>query len=171
MSEAEITTATEPDFDTLVALAPSWYRSLRARNRSPRTVQSYRLAVDQLIAFLHDAGMPTRAGAVKREHVEAFISHVLDTRAAATARQRFASLQQFFKWLEEEGEVERNPMGRMKPPTVDVPTSPILTDDELVALIKTARTIGPNKFETTRNEAIIRLFIDTGARLGEVAAM
>lgn len=171
MSEPEITTATEPDFDTLVVLAPSWYRSLRARNRSPRTVESYRLAVDQLIAFLHDAGMPTRAGAVKREHVEAFIGHVLDTRAAATARQRFASLQQFFKWLEEEGEVERNPMGRMKPPTIDVPTIPILTDDELAALIKAARTMGPSKFETTRNEAIIRLFIDTGARLGEVAAM
>ncbi len=171
VSEPDITTTTPTDFDTIEALAPSWYLSLRSRGRSPRTIQGYKLAAEQLSRYLQDTGMPIRVSAIKREHVEAYIVYMLDNRAAATARQRYASLQQFFKWLLEEGEITRNPMERMQPPTVDQPVVPILTDDELRQLITASRIIGANQFEKRRDEAILRLFIDTGARLGEVARM
>ena len=67
---------------------------------------------------------------------------MLDNHAAATGRQRYASLQQLFKWLLEEGEITQNPMARMRPPTVDQPVVPILTDDELRKIITASRIVG-----------------------------
>lgn len=45
-------------------LARSFRRDLQARNRSPRTVQTYMEAIDQLGAFLQAEDMPTTASAV-----------------------------------------------------------------------------------------------------------
>ena len=67
--------------------------------------------------------MPLEAAKLRREHVERFIDHLVQTYEPATAANRFRSLQQFFKWLEEEGEVPASPMARMRPPTV--PEDPV----------------------------------------------
>ena len=45
----------------LAALARSFERALRAANRSPRTIATYRQATTQLVAFLATQGMPTEA--------------------------------------------------------------------------------------------------------------
>jgi len=71
-------TATDVRID-IPALLPSWQRSLRAARRSPRTVQSYTEAAEQLSDFLVRKGMPTAVTSIRREHVEAFIED-LDSR-------------------------------------------------------------------------------------------
>ena len=47
--------------------------------------------------------MPTDVTEIAREHVEAFILHLGDTRSALTAETRFRGLRRFFAWCEEEG--------------------------------------------------------------------
>lgn len=106
-------TASVSDLSTLV---PSWSLSLEAENKSPRTIESYTDATSQFAAFLRERGMPTDVGAIAREHVDAFVVHLRDTRSASTAETRFRGLRRFFAWLEDEGEVERSPMYRMRPP-------------------------------------------------------
>jgi site-specific recombinase XerD len=71
-----------------------------------------------------------------------------------------------FKWLYEEGEIDRNPMDRVRPPKVSEQPVPVLFDDELRKLIGAA---AGKSFDERRDEAIIRLLIDTGMRLGEIA--
>ena len=66
---SEVPTATT--VGDLASLVPSWARSLRATNRSPKTLTTYVGAANQLIAFLASRGMPTDAAKVRREHVEA----------------------------------------------------------------------------------------------------
>ena len=58
----------------------SFLRSLRAQNLSERTVETYRDSVSQFAAFLAEKGMPTTPAAITREHVEAFIAHLLERR-------------------------------------------------------------------------------------------
>lgn len=152
----------------LRTLLPSWQRSLRASNRAPRTVETYTLAVEQLIAFLRDSGMPLEASAITREHVESFIEHVLETRSDQTARQRFASLQQLFNWLVEEGEIKTSPMARMKPPAVPEKPVRVIPDDDVKKLLKAC---DGKSFEQLRDTAIIRVLLDTGVRLAEIAGM
>jgi site-specific recombinase XerD len=104
----------------------SFTRDLRARNRSPRTIQSYRETVRLFQAFLADRGMPSEVTSIAREHVEAWIEDLLDRFRPATAAIRSRSLQQFFRWLVEDGEILESPMRRMHPPAVPEEPPPVL---------------------------------------------
>lgn len=86
----------------------------------------------------------------------------------ATASNRYRALQVFFKWLVEEGEIKVSPMANMKPPRVPEEPPPVLSDDQLRRLLKACEG---RDFETRRDMAIIRLFVDTGMRLSELSGL
>ena len=111
--------------DLLASLA----LSLRAKNRSPKTIHRYLLAAEQLATFLGTGDLTS----VTKAEVERFISHCLQTKASATAAQRNRSLQQFYRWLEAEGEVALSPMARLKPPTIQERPVSVITDDAIRA--------------------------------------
>jgi len=159
-----MTTASLP----ISELLDSFELHLRAKNRAPKTIVSYRLAVDQLVSYLDDDGRATAPELITKGDIEAFLAHFLATRASATARQRYASLSQFFKWAAAEGEIGADPMEKISPPQVIEQPVPVLTVDQLRALIKACEG---NGFEGRRDEAIIRLFADTGMRLGEMTGL
>ena len=159
-----------PDTDVgdLSSYIRSWIRSLRARNLSPKTVKTYREAAEGLAAWLDRTGGPADLGAIRREHVEGFIVHLLDTATDSTANNRYRGLQQFFKWALEEGEIQDDPMSRMKPPVVTEKPVPILSDDMLK---KPLKACAGREFTELRDTAIIRVLIDTGMRREEFATI
>ena len=81
--------------DILPNLA-SFGRHLRAENLSPKTIDTYCESATQLANYLADQGMPLEVANLRRDHIEAFISHLLDTRKPATAHNRFRGVQAFF---------------------------------------------------------------------------
>jgi site-specific recombinase XerD len=150
------------------ALLPSWQRSLRAARRSPRTVQSYTESAEQLSDFLVRRGMPTAVDSIAREHVESFIEDLDSRFRPATVAVRYKSLKQLFRWLLEEGEITSDPMARMRLPSVPEDPPAVLTDIQLRALLKACEG---QDFVDRRDTAIVRTFIDTGARLAEMAGL
>jgi len=132
MPKSAVTVASVND---IPALQRDFERSQRAARRSPRTIQTYREAISQLAAFLERSGMPTAVTSLRREHVEAFMDELNQRTKPATASNRFRALQQFFRFLEEEGEVERSPMERMRRPTVPVEPVPVLSTEQLRSLL------------------------------------
>ncbi|MCH7811391.1 MAG: tyrosine-type recombinase/integrase [Chloroflexi bacterium] len=164
----ESDTAGDVNLDILEAL-DSFRRHLRAANLSPKTIYTYTESAGQLASFLRDQGMPTAVAGITREHCEAWITHLLDNRSPATASIRFRGVQQLWKWLVEEGEIKQSPMARMRRPFVPENPPPVLRDDELRALLATCER--GRDFEERRDYAIFRLFIDTGARLNEIAGL
>ncbi len=78
------------------------------------------------------------------------------------------SLQQVWRWLVEEGEIERSVFERMRPPQVPEQPVPILAEEELAALLDVCKG---NTFENRRDTAIIRLFLDTDTRCGDLAGL
>lgn len=166
LSRAPAPDATASDLATNMA---SFARHLRAENKAPSTIVTYRRAVDQLADFLARTGMPTSVGAIRREHIEAFLVDLQESaHRPATVAQRFRSLQQFFKWLAEEGEIRETPMARMRSPLVPETPPPVLRPEQLRALLATC---AGTSFADRRDAAIIRLFLDTGARRAEVAGL
>lgn len=153
---------------SLAVLAVSWERSLRAERKSPKTIANYLDAARQLREYLEAAGMPTEAASLRREHVEAFLVDLAARRSASTVATRFRGLQQFFRWLTEEGEVEQSPMARMRPPAIPEAEVPVLSDDDLRRLVKACEG---REFDERRDMAIIRLFLDTGMRRSELAEL
>ncbi|MBV8949415.1 MAG: tyrosine-type recombinase/integrase [Actinobacteria bacterium] len=150
----------------LVLLSQSFRRYLRAANRSPRTVETYMEAVRQFLAFIDGRGMPTVAAWVRREHVEAYILALQELgRKPATISNRFRALQQFWKFLVDEGEVTESPMRRMPSPQVPEQPVAVLAESQLRALLATCAD--RKLFENVRDDAIIRLLVDTGMRRAE----
>jgi site-specific recombinase XerC len=74
----------------------------------------------------------------------------------------------FTKWLAAEGELEADPTVGMHAPHVPEEPVPVLSDDQLRALLAACKGTG---FAERRDTAIIRLFVDTGMRLGEMAGL
>lgn len=99
---------------TLAALADSWALTLEAENKSARTVAIYTESVRYLADFLAERGMPTTVAHLTREHIEAYLAHVLANRKASTASIRYRSLRRFFDWCAEDGEISESPMRNMK---------------------------------------------------------
>ena len=81
---------------------------------------------------------------------------------------RSRAIQQFFRWLVDDEHIDVDPMGKMKAPFVPAQPVPILTEADLKALLATCQS---KYFEDRRDEAIIRLFADTGMRRGELLGM
>jgi site-specific recombinase XerD len=154
--------------DDLAVLLPDWRTHLRARNIAPSTVSSYLTVGDNLLRYLTEQGMPTRAGRVRRDHLEAFLADLVDRVAPATVAKHYRSLQQLFRWLVEDGEITTSPMERMRPPQVPEQPVDIFTDDELTRLLAAAKG---NSFENRRDTALLRFLIDTGMRAAELCGL
>ena len=146
----------------------SFDRSLRAQQRSPLTRDQYLMSVGQMVDFFATHGMPDEAAKVTREHVETFLAEFAETHAPATVQTRYKCLKLFFAFLLEEGELTRDPMAHMKPPSVPEVPVPVLALDQLEALL---RTCTGRDFVNRRDNAIIRLFVDTGMRRGELSGL
>jgi len=112
---------------TIEEAKASFARSLRAANNAPRTVQTYLDALGHFERFLAARGMPREGGAIRREHVEAFLVALQDSgRRAASVANRYRSLQQFFRWLVEDDEIQASPLARMRAPAVPVQPPEVL---------------------------------------------
>ena len=163
------TSPTRAATSPLAADIASFRRHLAARNISPRTERTYIDAALQFEEFLGRKGLPVALAAIHREHVEAFIADQLSRYRPATAHNRYRSLQAFFRWALEEELIALSPMERMKPPIVGELLAPMLNDDQLRALLRVC--CADHTFAGRRDEAIIRVLLDSGARRAEIAAL
>jgi site-specific recombinase XerD len=162
---ARVTAQSVGDLATLI---PSFQRSLRASNKSPKTIATYSEAAEQLLAFLRESGTPTQVTKIGREHVEAFIEKLVQTKSPATANNRYRSLTSLFNFLVDFGEITTSPMAKMKPPRVPEVPVPVLTDEQLTKLLATCEGKGKDTLEDRRDAAVLRLFLDSGMRLSEL---
>ncbi len=102
---------------------------------------------------------------VTKAHIESFQAWMIETRSPPTALNKHKSLQQFFKYLLEEEEIDRSPMERVKQPQTPQKLVPIMGDDDTKKLLDGTKG---KTFMSLRDEALIRLYYNTGARLSEI---
>jgi site-specific recombinase XerD len=155
-------------YGTLEGLIPSWERSLRAANRSSKTVRSYGDTARLFDTFTREHFGIIAVDNITRDVVETFMEDQLARWRPATAGVRFRSLRVMFKWLLSEGEIRVNPMANMPVPFQPEVLVEAVPDDRLEKLLKACE--GPT-FEERRDHAIIRLMNDSGIRLAECAGL
>jgi len=154
--------APEPD---LAVLLPSWELHLRAERKSPQTVKTYGDGVRRYLGYCTDQGLST----LDRTSLASFIASLLGAGAEpATARSRHLAVRRFATWLLEEGEIDHDPFVGLHPPKLDVRVVEPLSDDQLRALLKAC---AGTEFRDRRDEAVLRLMLETGSRAGEVVSM
>ncbi len=161
-------TADATHSEDLHALVRSWTRSLRARNLSPKTVRTYGDSALQFAAHVSAHAPDVAPADLQRRHVEEFLADLAGRAAAATVSVRYRGLQQFFGWMVDEEEIARSPMERMRTPEVPEQPVPVVALADARELLAACEGKG---FAERRDTAVIRLFLDTGMRLSELAGL
>lgn len=156
----------------LGALLPSWVLSLCADRKSSVTVKTYTDGVRFYLAWCTEAG----ADPLARSSLRAWIAALLDGgNQPATARSRQLAVRRFASWLTEEGEIPEDPFLGIKPPKLDSKVIEPLTAEELrrllAACVPPKGAVPAEAMRCRRDEAILRLMLETGTRAGEVVAL
>jgi site-specific recombinase XerD len=160
--------------DDLGELLQDWARHLRGRNRAPRTIDSYLEVGNAFRGFLVREGRSTLIGDIGRREVEDYLLDLAERNhdrtpgkaiSAATVARHYRSLQQLFRWLEHEEEIQQSPFVKMSPPAVPEQPVPLLTSDEIARVLDACKGSG---FEERRDTAVFRLLLDSGLRVAEL---
>jgi site-specific recombinase XerD len=149
-------------------LLGSWVIHLRAERKSPRTIRIYSTQVRSFAGWLTDRGIDPTVEALRSAHIKAFLADEADRVESSTLVVRFKGLQQFAKWCVREGELDADPFAGMAVPKMTVKDVPVLSDDQLAALVKACQG---TTFNDRRDEAVVRVMLETGCRIGEVAQL
>src|SRR5919197_227725 len=113
-------------------LLRSFERHLRALTRSDNTIASSLEGARQAERFLATRGRTLTDA--RRADLEAFLADLLARRSASTAATRHKVLCILYRWLQEEDEVDQNPMARVKAPIVPEQPVPIVAEEGLQRL-------------------------------------
>ncbi len=154
----------------LDALVPSWRLHLLAERKTDGTIKTYLAGVRPYLewcaAGAHDP--------LDRAILQVWTTGLLEAgRSPSTAKTRMMAVRHFSRWLAEEGEIPADPFLRMRPPKVDQPIIPVLSEAQLQALVKacapptTEERTGLPSLRHRRDEAIVRLLLATGMRASE----
>ena len=152
----------------LAELIPSFERHLRAKNLAPRTITSYVDAAHEFDAWLTKQAGVLDVTEIRQEHVENYIDSILSRASASHGATHFRRLQQLWRWLADEEEVDLSPMRRMSPPKIPEQPVPIVPEDDLRALLAACEG---RDFTDRRDAAIVRVLIDCGVRASELIGL
>lgn len=145
--------------------------ALRAENKSPGTIDVYLDGARRYLRWCEPADVVPMA----RISLHTWMAELLDTGSApGTVRTRHLAVRRFSAWLIATGQLAGDPFVGIKGPAQRYPVVMPLTDDQLRALIATCATPTHRRDEPLhhrRDEAIIRLMMETGIRAGELIAL
>lgn len=120
-------------------------RWLEEHDRSPVLTEATRAAIREWLATLADRGLEP-----------------------GTIRTRYKGLHRFLGWCVEEGELDAHPMKGLDVPHAPAKPVPILSDEELAALLKAC---GGKAWTDLRDTAVVRLLLDCGIRVSELSGL
>lgn len=150
-------------------LAASFGRHLRAERLSDRTVVIYGQAVRYFSDWLVSQGREPTVSELTKAAIREWLATLADRGLEpGTIRTRHLSMNRFCRWLVDEEELDKNPLVGLKLPTPSQKPVPVVPDDDLVRLL---RTCSGRSFRERRDEAIIRLLLDTGVRISEACGL
>jgi site-specific recombinase XerD len=155
--------------EDLESLRASFNRSLRVEGKADRTLVLYGQSITYFSAWLTQRGQPADLSSLDRETVLRWFDYLRHRGlATGTIQTRWRGLRRFTNWLLAEGIIHDDPLAGIIIDKPEPPPVPILTDDELAALLNACKG---TKFVDRRDEAVIRLLIDCGLRVSEVTGI
>ncbi|WP_254240472.1 tyrosine-type recombinase/integrase [Allokutzneria sp. A3M-2-11 16] len=147
-------------------LLQSWALHMSAARLSKQTIKSYRVGVEQFLAWCETKGIEP---ALIKDNVNAFIVDLEDQgKGDATLVARQLAVRRFSWWLDKEDEIDRDRLLGLTAPRLDQRALVPLTEDEILALIGTCAS---KSFVDRRDEAVIRFMAETFVRAEETINM
>lgn len=134
----------------------------RARSLSPKTLDWYRMIGERLAAYRDAQKAPAGLGSLTTAEARAWVVALQRSGLAPVSVAGFVrGLKAISAWWAAEGYVPEDPLRRLVRPRAPQRLIQTLTPAELERLLAVARS---------RERLLIGILLDTGLRLGEVAA-
>jgi len=157
------------------------------RNVSPHTVSGYLQDLTQFVALAFPGPQtrpPYNWRGPDRFTARGFlVKFAKEGAAPATTRRKLSALRAFYRFLEREAAIERNPFGGLRGPRLSKRLPQILTVTQVLVLLeapvqslasreKTGAKLDPHAvYAALRDAAILELLYSTGARISEAAGL
>jgi site-specific recombinase XerD len=149
-----------------------WDLILRSGTVVDGTRVVYMRGVRQFLTWLLDSNPQVGEPAhVTGLHVAGWLGHLTTVgRSEATRRVRLLAVTFWFDYMrgEVDSGVTTNPCHAVALPVPKEKPVPVIPDDELIALLATCK---PGAFTDRRDEAMLRLMLDTGIRRAELVGI
>lgn len=142
------------------------------RQLSSHTIEAYRRDLGDLVSFL-DGYFDSRDWAwddVDRLAVRAYLSHLsMSKLKRRSIARKLSSARSFFRFLQREGLIERNPARQIRAPRHGRVLPGYLTQREMTRLFELATLRnGESDWKGVRDRALVELLYSAGLRLSEV---
>jgi site-specific recombinase XerD len=153
-------------------LLPDWELAMVAENKSPHTIKVYVGSVRHYLTWTDAHGhAPMELGTLNQ-----WVAGALAVgRSGSTAAARLTAMRRITAWLIATGRLTDDPFRGAKYPKVHTRLVKPLTDEELSALLRTCEVdddaLPDVQLWHRRDEAIIRVMLETAIRKGEVMAL
>ena len=135
------------------------------KNYSEHTLLNYRLDLEEFFLFLsHDD-----VKAVDYPVLRRFLAHLRakDLKPRSVSR-KLSSLRSFFKYLQREGVIEKNPAALLQTPKLDKTLPHFMTEQDAVRLMEAP---AGDTLSDRRDKAIVETLYSAGIRVSELVGM
>ena len=149
------------------AVLDSFILSCRVDGLSPSTIKNYQYIIGKFTFSCWESGL-YEAGEVRADNVRLFFLKMQETNNPTSMSDYHKAVRRFFNWLVAEGFIEKNPMTTIRAPRKEYKVVQPFTQQDVNNIL--AVCSGP-RFLDIRNTAMVLVFLDTGIRLSENAAL
>ncbi|MBF0122314.1 MAG: tyrosine recombinase XerC [Candidatus Omnitrophica bacterium] len=135
------------------------------KNYSEHTLLNYRLDLQEFFVFLGHDRIAEVDYSVLRRFLAEMRAKQLKPRSVA---RKLSSLRSFFKFLQREGVIQKNPASLLLTPKLDKPLPHFLSEEDTVRLIEAPEG---DKSSNLRDKAIFETLYSTGIRVSELVGL
>jgi site-specific recombinase XerD len=155
--------------ESLESLLASFRRSLRVEGKADRTITIYSQSVTFCARWLESQGKTAELSNLTRDNVLGWLESLRNRHQEdSTIATRWKGMRRFVNWLLAEGIIAKDVLAGITVEQPEAPRVPVLTDEELSALIGACRG---KTFVDRRDEVLLRLLIDCGLRVSELCGI
>ena len=135
------------------------------KNYSEHTLLNYRLDLEAFFVFLGNEDVK----AVDYPALRRFLAELrLKARKPRTVARKLSALRSFFKYLQREGVVDKNPAALVQTPKLDKVLPHFMTEQDAVRLMDSP---SQDKTSDLRDKAIFETLYSTGIRVSELVGL
>lgn len=142
---------------------------LSIEGKSPRTIEGYRIDLQQFEDYLENELGSFTITEISHIHIRGFLRWLSERPDGnRTLSRKLSALSTWFKYLKIEGQIQDNPMRKIRRPKYERELPKFFSEEEMQALLRIPDT--SSKFGL-RNRAILELLYSCGLRLMELAGL
>lgn len=144
----------------------------REKRASPRTVETYGAALEELYDFVCESGLRRDASALSVLILRTHLARLFERNAPPTLARKIAAFRTFFRYLMRRGEVKENPAAALSVPKVRKPLPRFLTVEDAFRVVDAPKD-DPIRAEPlkVRDKAILELLYGSGLRVSELSSL